>query len=89
MTYPCETSDAVGATRSGLIDRILNYFGQRKAERVSHMTIKDLASQDYHLLEDIGITRFDLESAMASRDTEHAAYILMRTRQNPLRKRRA
>lgn len=89
MTYPYETSDAVGETRSGLIDRILNYFGQRKAKRVNNMALKDLASQDYHLLEDIGVTRFDLESAMASRDTEHAAYILMRTRQNPLKKRHA
>ena len=85
MTHSKDVSGASREIRSGLFGRLTETLGRMRAERCSRTILKDLASRHDYLLADIGVTRFDLEQALASADGEDATLTLIRARQNPLK----
>lgn len=85
MTYSKDFGDTSRTVRSGLFGRLTEHFARMQEERATRAVLKDLASRHDYLLADIGVTRMDVEQALASSSGEDATLILIKARQNPLR----
>lgn len=71
---------------AGLLPRIASRLERMRHLSASRAILNELAKRPDYLLKDIGLTRFDLNHAIASRSLEDMLPTLIRARQNPLQK---